>query len=106
MKFFPATIKPENKNNFPKVHEGRTRCYLRRAIYEHLIGRQTEEEYFSLEDFSKRLALSIELAKKLGNSLIPELEKLGWKCKTTYGGTALFIYSTDQPPKNCWEDGF
>lgn len=105
MKFFPGTIKPDNKEQFPRIHEGRVRCYLRRAIYEHIIGRKSEEDYFSLEEFSKRFQ-DIELVKKLGNSLIPELEKLGWKCKTTYGGTALFIYSTEQPPKNCWEDGF
>ena len=34
-----------------------------------------------------------------------ELVKLGWKCKTSFGGTGLFIYSTEEPPPSCWEEG-
>jgi len=33
-----------------------------------------------------------------------ELEELGWKCKKSFGQTALFIYSTENPPPSCWDD--
>ena len=38
--------------------------------------------------------------------IIKELEELGWKCKLSYGQTALFIYSTENPPPSCWDDSF
>ena len=46
----------------------------------------------------------MNLTKQLVKEVIPELEKNGWKCKTSFGGTGLFIYSSENPPPNCFED--
>ena len=62
----------------------------------------TEEEYFAVDEFNKRVG-DLEMAQKMLKELIPELEELGWHCKLCFGETGLFIYSTDQPPKNCWD---
>ena len=108
MKEFPVILSVQNKDQFPSIHYNRVVCYLRKAIYEHVIGHD-ENSYFDLEKFS-RLYFETnekreELTKKLSDGIIPELEKLGWKCKTSFGGTALFIYSTEEPPPSCWDDG-
>jgi len=80
----------------------RMKCYLRRDIYEHVLS-YGENDYFSLDKFNEHVR-DMESVKKMVEEIIPELEKLGWHCKTSYGGTALFIYSTDTPPPSCWEE--
>jgi hypothetical protein len=101
MKNFPSNINVENKNNFKEIQINRLLCYLRRDIYEHILS-HTEDDYFFLDNFNKRVN-DIEQVKELVRKIIPELEQLGWKCKLSYGDTGLFIYSSEQPPKNCWE---
>lgn len=105
MKEFPRHLRVQNKGKFPQLYFNRLKCYLRKAIYEHVICK-TEEEYFSLDKFKEDQEVKdLDLVKKAVSDVIPELEEqLGWKCKLSYGGTGLFIFSTEKPPKNCWED--
>lgn len=41
---------------------------------------------------------------KMSSIIIKEIEYIGWKTKLTYGNTAMFIYSTENPPANCYEE--
>ncbi len=100
MKEFPTFLKPENKEEFKAKNHERLKCYLRRDLYEHIIS-HTENEYFSLDDFNRRVN-NMEQTKTLVDEIIPELTTLGWKCQKAYGDTGLFIYSTEKPPANCW----
>jgi hypothetical protein len=102
MKSFPSKLKVENKASFKDLNYERNKCYLRRDIYEHIISHE-EKEYYSLDDFNQKIK-NMSIVQKMVEELIPELESLGWKCKLSFGGTGLFIYSTDLPPSNCWED--
>lgn len=102
MKEFPSFLKPKNKETFVKVNNDRLKCYLRRDLYEHIISHE-EKDYFSLDEFNKRVN-DMTITKQLVKEVIPDLESLGWKCKTSFGGTGLFIYSTESPPLNCFED--
>lgn len=103
MKEFPPFFRPERKDKFVTLNDDRSRCYLRRDIYEFIIGRTSENEYFSLDEFKSRVK-SPETFDQIVQSISQELENLGWKCKTSFGGTGLFIYSTDLPPPSCFED--
>lgn len=102
MREFPSKLKPENKDSFKKVYYDRMKCYLRRDLYEHILS-HNENDYFSLDKFNERVD-DLELVKKMISELVRELEDLGWKCKTSFGGTGLFIYSTENPPPSCWEE--
>jgi hypothetical protein len=103
MKEFPSLLKPKNIGKFEESMYHRVLCYLRRDIYEHVLSHK-EEEYFSLDKFNSEKVNDIKKTIKMVDELIPELEKLGWKVKKSYGDTALFIYSTPEPPKNCYEN--
>lgn len=103
MKEFPSILRPDNKEAFSKLNYDRIKCYLRRDLYEHIIA-HSEGEYFSIDAFNEKRVGSMDMVKKMVGDLIPELEKLGWSCKTSFGGTGLFIYSTEKPPPNCFED--
>lgn len=107
MKELPSILNVKNKNNFSKIYYTRVVSYLRKAIYEHIISKD-ENSYFDLEQFGRQYFNEkdrVDLTKKLSVKIRSELEKLGWKCKLSFGQTALFVYSTDNPPPSCWEDG-
>ena len=40
------------------------------------------------------------------NTTVKELKELGWNCKLSFGGTGLFIYSTENQPRGCWDSDF
>jgi hypothetical protein len=108
MKEFPNILNVKNKDSFPEIHYNRVMCYLRKSIYEHVINHD-ENSYFDLDQVG-RLHLSDqknreELIASLCTAIRSELKKLGWKCKCSFGGTALFIFSSENPPSSCWDDG-
>lgn len=101
MKQFPNSLRVENKNKFKEIYLYRKKCYLRKELYEHIISHK-ENEYFILDTFLS--SLDKNDAKQIISSLIEELKNIGWKCKTSFGGTGLFIYSTENPPSNCYPE--
>lgn len=108
MKEFPNILNVKHKKQFISIYIDRVMCYLRKEIYEHVIS-EDENSYFDLEKFGrvyfKNKKNREELVNKLADDIIPEISKLGWKCKRSFGGTALFIYSSENPPPSCWDDG-
>jgi hypothetical protein len=108
MKEFPNIINVKNKNHFSLYYNNTVMCYLRKEIYEHII-REDENTYFDLDKFGRvyfeNKKNREEILNKLVDDIIPEITNLGWNCKRSFGGTALFIYSTEKPPPSCWDDG-
>jgi hypothetical protein len=102
MKNFPECLNVKNKENFEKINYNRLKCYLRRDLFEHITS-HTEDDYFSLDEFDKRVN-NMKITKALVKELIEELKSLGWNCKTSFGGTGLFIYSSETPPPNYIEE--
>ena len=94
MQQFPTTLDVNNRNNFPEIHKNKMLCLLRQKIYEHII-KEDENTYFDIDKINSELI----------HVIMEELIQLGWKCKLSFGGTALFIYS-DNLPKSCWDDSF
>lgn len=108
MKEFPNILSVKNKDSFPYIYYNRVLCYFRKEIYEHVISHD-ENSYYDLENFGRKFFKDhkdrVDLVNKLSASIVDELVNLGWKCKLSFGGTALFIYSTENPPPSCWDDG-
>lgn len=104
MKKFPSKFSPKNKEKFPEIWHNRVKCYMRRDIFEHVLS-HTEDEYFSLDMFDKKIndeKSDMKLVKEICEELIPEIRQTGWNCTLAFGGSGLFIHSTEKPPKNCW----
>ena len=101
MKEFPKSLNVKYKEKFQEIHYNRIKCYLRKSLYEHIISHE-EKDYFSLDEFNSKFNISMDLTQKILETIIPEIEKLGWKCTLSFGKTGLFIYSNIKPP-NCWE---
>ena len=108
MEELPIILHVKNKDIFSTLFYNKVFCYLRKSIYEHVISKD-ENSFFDLEQFGKLYfndnTNRVDLITKLSTEIQLELKELGWNCKLSYGGTALFIYSTDNPPPSCWDDG-
>lgn len=105
MKQFPIHLNPENKDKFTTYLYERNLSYLRKEILE-LVLMGDENNYFELDIFSRKYNLKKGEIENMCNTVIQELKNLGWNVKTSFGGTGLFIYSTDTPPMSCYDDKF
>ena len=105
MNTFPSYLTPSQKDEFWFINNEITEKTLRKAIHDHILTRE-ETDYFVLSEFIGKEIQSkndIEtIQQMLSDLIIPELEALGWKCKFSFGDTGLFIYSTENPPENCF----
>ena len=66
---------------------------LRLCIYNFLVMRASENEFFDLTTYAKETRIVKEM--------IDDLESMGWKIKMSYGDTALFIFK-GEVPRACW----
>lgn len=105
MKEFPNRLKPENKKKFPQYRYERNLAYMRKEIFElTLLGE--ENNYFEIDNFARRHNLNPNEIDKMCNTVVKELRNLGWNVKISFGGTGLFVYSTEKPPSCCFDDEF
>ena len=100
---FPIYLKPSLKHRFDIEYTQLLTCKLREEIYEHIISND-ENSYFPLDNFVRKYDIDGDFFKYSLESIMHELISLGWKCKTSFGGTGLFIYSTENPPPSCYDD--
>jgi hypothetical protein len=100
MKRFPSYLKPDNKKKFSSIYFNTMKSDLRKDICLHVLN-QPENNYFSLDAFYSKLPKD-DKGLTCVQEIIEELKNSGWSCKLSYGDTGLFIYSTDNPPANCW----
>lgn len=91
------------KTNFEEFNYERVIQLLRKEIYDHLISRKDENDYFDIEIFCKRNNYSDkENFSKILKTVLVEITELGWKTQLSFGDTGLFIYSTIEKPSSCW----
>ena len=98
---FPNEISPQNNINFKNLNKERLLSLLRKDIYDLLISRKDENEYYGLDIFEITYSCK-EYTNELVSQIIIELKYLGWKTQLSFGDTGLFIYSTDELPRSCW----
>lgn len=103
MNKFPEHLKPENKCNFSHLKYEMLLSNMREKIFE-LVLSGNENNYFEVDNFSRMYKLKKCQVDEMIITVTKELEQLGWKIKTSFGGTGLFIYSTDIPPPSCFEE--
>ena len=105
MNSFTPEISPNNKHNFPDIYHDHVSSDIRKNIYEHIIAND-ENSYFCLDKLHDKYNHDKTKIDLIIKNIIKELTLLNWKCKLSFGGTALFIYSSEKPPPSCWDDGF
>ena len=105
MKAFDASLTPGNKAKFLGIRYDIVLGYLRREITENVLECD-ENNFFDLPIFSRKYGLTDSNLTSMRSVVTEELEALGWSVKTSFGGTGLFVYSSEQPPPSCHSDEF
>lgn len=105
MDTFSDRLIPANKSQFHVLRVKRLAAKFRSELTD-LILAGNENNYFSLDDFCRKYNINRSEQQILESTVLAELTAKGWKCKTSFGGTGLFIYSSEKPPSNCYDDGF
>ena len=111
---FPEHIDIHNKTlvsddflyetNFSKYNYQRLEEIFRKDVYEMIISRKDENDYFDLDSFVRNYNCNSndKNIKLILSKIISELNRLGWKTALSFGDTGLFIYSTEKKPSSCW----
>jgi len=103
MDILPKVLHVNNKDTFNDLNTTRIRRLLNKDVYLLLVSRETENEYYDLDQFCiKYLNRDMKRMHELMKDVLTNLETLGWKCKYSYNDTGLFIYSSENPPPSCW----
>lgn len=103
MESIPESLHVKNKDLFKSYNDIRIKNMINKEIYDLLVSRESENEYYDLDSFTVRhLDRNIKKMHDIMNIVIDELQKLGWTCKYSFNDTGLFIYSTEKPPPSCW----
>lgn len=105
MNEFSPSLTPDNKDNFLGIRFETVLSYLRQEITENVLGGD-ENDFFDLSTFSRKYGLTDSELTDMRSAVTVELETLGWSVKTSFGGTGLFVYSSEKPPPSCHADGF
>ena len=103
MDSFPNDITVDNKHKFNVLYTDYIKKKLRESIYINILEND-ENDYFDFDSWSKENSVKPNRLnmKEIIDEIIIELRNLGWNCTYSYGNTVLFIYSTKDPPNNCY----
>lgn len=104
MEQFPDSFTPAYKGEFTNLYYNIVMEILRKEIYSHVISND-ENSYFPLDNFFKKYNITDDISD-MTSHIVQEITNMGWKCKTSFGGTGLFVYSTENPPPSCYDDTF
>jgi hypothetical protein len=103
MNEFPSILCPDSKTNFPKYRYELNLSNMRKEIFD-LVICGDENSYFDIDTFMRKYNIKKNDIASMISKVTSELNNLGWKLKTSFGGTGLFIYSTDTLPPSCYEE--
>ena len=103
METLPEILNVKNKDLFKSYNDNRIKKMINKEIFDLIVSRDTENEYYDLDNFSIRyLDRNIKKMREIMDSIKDDLKTLGWTCKYSFNDTGLFIYSTENPPPSCW----
>lgn len=98
---FPDHLNVNCKEEFYSHRMVRIQRKMRKLIYD-LMLKGNELDFFDLDLFNREYVNDMKLTTLLINEICDELEKLGWKTFLGYGGTGLYIYSSEELPPNVY----
>ena len=102
---FPDYLSVSSKHLFSSYMETNIMSKLRNKIYEFILT-GNEDDYFVLGNFyrSENINNNTQLTTRITDTIINELTALGWTTKLAFGGTGLYIYSTQDHKSTYFED--
>jgi hypothetical protein len=98
MQSFSSDISPLNRENFDRVWGEKIKERLRKHVSNFILSRNGENDFFDIDIFNRRYVKDIDITNNTVNDIVNELNNLGWKTYIGFGGTGLYIYSSEDLP--------
>jgi hypothetical protein len=101
MNTFPEELNVVNKESFCDLLFKENLKIMRNELYNFIIN-GNEQDFYDLDTFNRKYIKNINKTHEMVDILSNELKNLGWNTYLGFGGTGLYIYSTEEKPKNAW----
>ena len=102
MNSFGSDLYVLNKDNFENMFIETYTSKLRKKIYLFMISNRNENDFFDIENFNRKYIRDMNKTNDMINNIVKELNQLGWKTHIGFGGTGLYIYSSEELPVGAW----
>jgi len=102
MESFANDLNVINKDNLRNIWKHKTLSRLRKHIYDFMISRTRENDFFDIDTFNRKYVKDIDITSNLVNTVVEELNSLGWNTYIGFGGTGLYIYSSNDSPSGMY----
>lgn len=89
------------KSEFPEL----CRAFYLRTLRKQLMRwmmKGNENDFFDLDDFNRSVVQDVSLTQQLVEQVTVELHSLGWKTFLGFGGTGLYVYSSEERPSTAY----
>lgn len=97
MEEFSLDIHVSKKGNFSNIKYINLLSKLRKHLYNFILD-GNESSFFDIDIFNRRYVKDINMMNNMINQVITELNHLGWNTYIGFGGTGLYIYSSEELP--------
>jgi len=97
MKQFPDILNVSSKNNFPELLKESCLSLLRKDIFDMII-RGNESTFYDIDTFNRQHVHDMKKTEEMVQLVCEELAALGWKTFLGFGGTGLYVYSSEEKP--------
>lgn len=98
MQRFGEELNIINRDNLKAVWRVKMLEKLRKHVYNFMLDRKRENDFFDLDTFNRSYIRDINVTNDIVNQVVLELNELGWKTHIGFGGTGLYVYSSDELP--------
>ena len=102
MNSFGSDLYVLNKDNFENMFIETYTSKLRKKIYLFMKSNRNENDFFDIENFNRKYIRDMNKTNDMINNIVKELNQLGWKTHIGFGGTGLYIYSSEELPVGAW----
>lgn len=90
-----------NKQNFATIRRNEMKVKMRKHI-RHMMLEGNESDFFDLDHFNRNYVKDTALSSMILHEICEELHALGWKTFLGFGGTGLYVYSSEELPPGAY----
>lgn len=96
-----SDLNVQNKANFSAMRRGALKEKMCKHIRT-LMLQEKESDFFDIDAFNRCYVKDTQLASELVQEIQQELHQLGWKTYLGFGGTGLYVYSSEELPPGAY----
>ncbi len=98
MNSFGENLHVSNKSNFNTLWKDNLKQRFRKHISNFMMERKRENDFFDIDKFHRNYVKDMNITNDILNQIVIEINNLGWKTYIGFGGTGLYIYSSEDLP--------